>query len=173
MPLLRASSGRPSVSPEPSAARMLLLILWRSPTGYCCRERQNSSFVLEYASTRVSFLYSIYCKRKEPSCDIEDFIETHICKLRGILRSCMKNKVAVWFLGQRLVTGVCADIYITCTRVYEIICLYVRIVTVDFSLKYVFYFFSRYLVVSSRYDFIFQFQYHGSVQRNTWRSDFV
>ena len=37
MPLLGAFC-RPSVSPEPSAARMPLLILWLSPTGYCCRE---------------------------------------------------------------------------------------------------------------------------------------
>ena len=28
------------VSPEPSAARMQLLTLWLSPTGYCCKERQ-------------------------------------------------------------------------------------------------------------------------------------
>ena len=58
MPLLGAFSYRPSVSPEPSAARMPLLILWLSPTGYsyCCRETQNSLFVLEYTGSRVWFL---------------------------------------------------------------------------------------------------------------------
>ena len=65
MPLLGAFSCRPSVSPEPSAARMPLLILWLSPTGYCCRERQNSLFVLEYTSSRVWFLYSNYYKIKK------------------------------------------------------------------------------------------------------------
>ena len=40
MPLLGVCSCRPSVSPEPSAARMPLLLLWLSPTGYCCRERE-------------------------------------------------------------------------------------------------------------------------------------
>ena len=39
MPLLGAFSCRPSVSPEPSVARMaILILLWLSPTGYCCRE---------------------------------------------------------------------------------------------------------------------------------------
>ena len=37
-------------------------------------------------------------------------VETHLCKLRGILRSCMKqNKDAVWSLVLLLVTGVRAD----------------------------------------------------------------
>ena len=57
MLLLGAFSCRPSVSPEPYAARMPLLILWLSPTGYCCRERQNSLFDLEYTSSRVWFLW--------------------------------------------------------------------------------------------------------------------
>ena len=60
MPLLGAFSCRPSVSPEPSAARMPLLMLWLSPTGSCCRERQNSIFVLEYTSRHVWFLYRNY-----------------------------------------------------------------------------------------------------------------
>ena len=41
MPLLGAFSCRPGVSPEPSAARMPLLILWLSPTGYCCKETER------------------------------------------------------------------------------------------------------------------------------------
>ena len=47
---------------------------------------------------------------------------------------------------------------------------YVRILTFDFSLKYVFHFFSRYLVVGSRYDFFFGF---NNMRRNTCRSYFV
>ena len=53
MPLLGAVSCRPSVSPEPSAAGMPLLILWLSPTRYCCRERHNSLFALEFTSSRM------------------------------------------------------------------------------------------------------------------------
>ena len=95
-------------------------------------------------------VYSNYYKIKVVSCEIGDFIETHLCKLCGIRRSCMKqNKDAVWSLVLPLVTGVRADPKYSYT--YDIICLYVRIVTFDFSLKYVFHVFSRYLVVVSRY----------------------
>ena len=55
-----------------------------------------------------------------------------------------------------LVTGVRADPKYSYS--YDIICMYVRIVNFDFSLKYVFHFFSRYLAVGSRYDFVFRFQ---------------
>ena len=65
MPLLGAFSCRPSVSPGPSVARMPLVILWLSPTGYCCKERQNSLFVLEYTSSRVWFIYSNHYKIKK------------------------------------------------------------------------------------------------------------
>ena len=133
MPLLGAFSCRPTVSPEPSAARMPLLILWLSPTGYCRRERHNSLFVIEYTSSRVWFLYSNYYKIKNISCKIEDFIETSLCKLRGILRSCMKqNKDAVWSIVLLLVTGVRADPKYSYS--YDIICMYVRIIPFDFSL---------------------------------------
>ena len=97
MPLLKALSCRPSVPPEPSAACMPWLILLLSPTGDCCRERQNSIFVLEYTSSHAWVLYSSYYQIKEVSCEIGDFIETHLCKLSVILRSCMKQKKdAVW-----------------------------------------------------------------------------
>jgi len=48
---------------------------------------------------------------------------------------CMKqNKDAVWSLVLLLVTGVRADPKYSYS--YDIICMYVRIVTFDFSLKY-------------------------------------
>ena len=134
--------GRPSVSAEPPAARMPLLIVWLSPIGYCCRERQNAVFVLEYTSSRVWFPYKCIAitskyKIKNVSCETEDFIETHLCKLRGILRSCVKqNKDAVSSLVLLLVTGVRADPKYSYS--YDIICMYVRIVTFDFSVKYYF-----------------------------------
>ena len=82
-----------------------------------------------------------------------------------------QNKDAVWSLVLLLVTGVRADPkYSYSYLVYGIICMYVRIVTFDFSLKYVFYFFSRYLVVGGRYDFFFGF---NNMRSNTARSDFV
>ena len=53
---------------------------------------------------------AIIIKLKKVRYTDEDFIETHLCKLRGILRSCMKqNKDAVWSLVLLLVTGVRAD----------------------------------------------------------------
>ena len=68
---------------------------------------------------------------------IEDYIKTHLCKLGGILWSCMKqNKGAVGFLVLVLVAGVRADRKNSYS--YHIICMYVRIVTSDFSLKYFF-----------------------------------
>ena len=104
------------------------------------------------------FSIAITIKFKNVSCEIEYFMETHLCKLRGILRSCMRqNKDAVWSLLLLLVAGVRADPKYSYS--YDIICMYVRIVTFDFSLKYlIFHFFTRCLVVGSRYDFFFQFQ---------------
>ena len=49
----------------------------------------------------------------------------------------------MWFLVLLLVTGVRADPKYSYS--YDTICMYVRIVTFDFSLKYVFHFFSRYV----------------------------
>ena len=82
------------------------------------------------------FSIAIIVKEKNVSCEIEGFIETHLCKLREILRSCMKqNKDAVWFLVLILVAGVRADP--KDLHSYYIICMYVRIVAFDFLLKYI------------------------------------
>ena len=89
------------------------------------------------------FSVAIIVKENNVSREIEAFIETHLCKLREILRSYMKqNKDAVWSLVPLLVTGVRADPKYSYS--YDIICMYVRIVPFDFSFKYVFHFFSRY-----------------------------
>ena len=67
-----------------------------------------------------------------------------------------QNKDAVWSLVLLLGTGVRADPKYSYS--YHIICMYVTIITFDFSLKYVFNFFSGYLVVGSRYEFFCRFQ---------------
>ena len=63
-----------------------------------------------------------------------------------------QNKDVVWSLVLLLIAGVRADPKYSCS--YVIICMYMRIVTLDFSSKY-FLLFSRYLVVGGRYDFFF------------------
>ena len=60
-PLFGSFSCRPSVSPEPPAARMPL-ILWLSPTRYCCRERENSLFVLKYTAVVYGFSIAVITK---------------------------------------------------------------------------------------------------------------
>ena len=54
LPLLEVFSCRSIVSPELAAARIPLLILLLSPTGYCCRERQNSAFVLDSCMVSIA-----------------------------------------------------------------------------------------------------------------------
>ena len=142
MPLLGAFSYRPSVSPEPSAGRMPLLILWLSPTGYCCRERQNSSFVLEYTSSRVWFSSNMRSKLVGLRRIILVFICIFMRLVLGIFHAysydtyilvlrCMKqNKDAVWSLVLLLVNGVRADPKYSYS--YDIICMCVRIVALIF-----------------------------------------
>ena len=54
-----------------------------------------------------------------------------------------QDKDAVWSLVPPLVTGVRPDPKYSYS--YDIICMFVRIVTFDFSLKFVFHFSSRYV----------------------------
>ena len=121
MPLLGTFSFRPSVSPEPSAARMPLLILWLSPAGYRCRERQKSIFVLEYyTSSRAWFLkqyaqqvgrFTTYysCVYLYFLCDSYIFHAYWYDTYIPVVRCTKQNKGAVWSLVLLLVTGVRAD----------------------------------------------------------------
>ena len=82
-----------------------------------------------------------------------------------------QNKDAVWSLVLLLVPGVRTDPKYS--NSYDIIRMYMRIVTLDFFIAIRILFFwsvRRYLVVGSRYDFVFGF---NSMRRNTCRSDFV
>ena len=79
-----------------------------------------------------------------------------------------QNKDVPWSLVLLLVTGVRADPKYSYSN--DIMCMYVRIVTFDFSLKYVFHIFCRYLAVGGRYDF---FSGVNNMLHNTCRSDFV
>ena len=122
MPLLGDFSCSPSVSPKPSAARMPLLILWLSPTGYCRRERQkNSLFVLEYTS---SLLYGFSSNMRSKLVGLRRILIVFICIFMGLVSyqvfcifhaysydtyklvaRCMKqNKDAVWSLVLRSTT---------------------------------------------------------------------
>ena len=143
IPLLGAFSCKPSVSPEPSAARMLLLILCLSPTGYCCRERHKSLFVLGYTDSRVWFLYYKIRKRQlwdrgfNRNSSLQAARDTSI--LYEAKQGCgVVSCTTFGYWGARW-SKVLVLIW------YHIICMYVRIVTFDFSLKYVFHFFSRYV----------------------------
>ena len=142
MPMLGAFSCRLSVSPEPSAARMPLLILRLSLTGYCYRERQNSLFVLEFTSTvGVYGFSSTICAASSLVYDVL-FLCLFICIFHAysydtyiLVVRCMKqNMDAVWSLVLLLVTGVRADPKYSYS--HDTLCMYVRIVTFDFSLKY-------------------------------------
>ena len=150
IPLLGAFSRRPSVSSEPSAARMPLLILWLSPTGYCCRERHNSLFVLEYTSSRVWYFSRVLVWYVHTRCTLYE------AKQGCTVVSC--TTFTYW--------GACWS------KVLVLIWhhMYVREDCYFWFFIEIIRFFSRYLVVGSRYDFFFGF---NNMRRNTCRSDFV
>ena len=86
-----------------------------------------------------------------------------------IVVPCMKqNKDAAWSLVLFSVTGVRADPKYSYS--YDLICMYVRIVTFDFSLKKNIFLVGTWQSVRSRYAFFFGF---NNMRRNTCRSDFV
>ena len=86
------------------------------------------------------------------------FTRTRIYDTYILVVRLKQNNDAVRSLVLLWVTGVRADPKFSYS--YDIICMYVRIVTFDFSLKYfVFFVSTRYLVVGSRYDFFFRFQH--------------
>ena len=74
--------------------------------------------------------------------DVPSIFLVFICIFRAysydtdilVVRCMKKNKDAVWSLNLLLVSGVRADPKYSYS--YDIICMYVRIVTFDFSLKY-------------------------------------
>ena len=103
---LRGVFFTPSVSPEPSAARMPLLILRLSLTGYCYRERQNSLFVLEFTSTvGVYGFSSTICAASSLVYDVL-FLCLFICIFHAylydtyilVVRCMNQNKDAMWSL---------------------------------------------------------------------------
>ena len=135
LPLLGAFSCRPSVCPQPSAARMPLLTLWLSPTGYGCRERHNSLFVLEYTSSRVWFLYSNCYTVKKRQLRDRRFHRNAFSQAAWDTSILYEANQGCGVISCTLVTGGRADPKYSYS--YDIICMYVRIVTFDFSLKYV------------------------------------
>ena len=175
MPLLEAFSCRPSVSPEPSAARMPLLILRLSPTGYCCRERQNSFFVLEYTSSRVWFLESSYYKIKKRQLWDRGFHRNSSLQAAWDTSILYEAKQAyVVFCTTFSCWGACWSkvlVLIWCHTSY--VCTWGLLLLIFHWNTYQgisFFVVGTWYVVCSRYDFFFGF---NSMRRNTCRSNFV
>ena len=155
---------RPGVSPEPSAARMPLLILWLLPTEYCCRERQNSLFVLQYTSSRVWFL--AICAA---SWLVYDVLFLCICIFLWHNRRTLYEAKQ----GCGVVSSTTFSYRGACWSKVLILIWYHTYVREDCYFWFfieIFHFLSRYLVVGSRYVFFFGF---NNMRRNTCRSDFV
>ena len=161
MPLIGAFSRRPSVSPEPSAARMALLILWLSPAGYCCGERHNSLFVLEIRAV------------------VHGFSSNTRSQLVGLRRTryyaCVYlyfSRVLVWYVHTRRTLHEAKQGYcvVSSTTFSYWSAWWSKVLVLIWYHTYVgedcyfwffieiFHFYSRYLVVGSRYDFFLRFQ---------------
>ena len=163
MPLLGAFSCRPSMSPEPSSARMPFVILWLSPTGFCCRKRHNSLFVLESCMVSLAI-----CAARWLVYDV-----LFLCLFAFLCDSYkVRSRVLVWYVHTRRTLyetkQVCGLVSCTTSSYWgacwsKVLVLiwnhrYVRKDCYFWFFNEIFHFFSRYLVVGSRYDFIFRLQ---------------
>ena len=141
-PLLGASC-RPSVFPEPSTTRsMPLLILWLSPTEYCCRERQNSSFVLEYTSSRVLFLYAQQVGWFTTYYSCVYFVKNGKCQLWLRLTEWLKPNFASCMVHQTHLLGVLILYFIYTSKYWF---LWTKPTIWLFILSFIFVFFMRLL----------------------------
>ena len=163
MPLLGTFSCRPSVSPEPSAARMPSLIFWLSHPQDTAVGRHNSIFVLEHTSSRVGF--SSNMRRKLVG--LRRMILVFICIFYATRTTRYFSRV--WYVHTRTLyeakqgCGVVSCTIFSCwgacwSKVLVLIYhMYVREDCYFWFFIEIFHFFSRYLVVGSRHDFFFVF----------------
>ena len=167
MPLLGAFSCRPSVSPEPSAARMPLLILWLPPTQYTAVGR-------DIAHYSFSIIRAVVC----------GFSSNMRSKLVGLQRIILvfirifyatrthaysyDTYILVWYVVWSKTRMRCGLLYYILLVTYWGACwskvlvliwyhMYVRKDCCFWFFIEIFYFYGRYLVVGSRYDFCFGF----------------
>ena len=117
-----------------------------SPTRFCHAERQHSIFVLEYTSNPVWFLWkSLWNKKRE----LRDRVFHRNSPLQAAWDTSISHEAkqgcGVFFCPTFGFWGACWSKVLVHK---DIICMYVMIVTFDFSLKHLF--FCRYLVVGGR-----------------------